>query len=390
MANAQTFSSLPGMLCCSGRIPGVNKLAKRPIYLVAGARPNFVKLAPLVWTLTARQDIPFKIVHTGQHYDLAMSRAFFKVLNIPEPDINLEVGSGTQSLQTARILERFDGLIEKDPPGAVVVFGDVNSTLACSLAAVKRMLPVVHVEAGLRSFDRSMPEEINRLVTDALSDLLLVSEKSGLGNLKNEGVPDEKVRLVGNIMIDSLKKMQPKAREQPILTQSGVTKDQYALLTLHRPSNVDDPQTLLRLLNLFAELARQLPIVFPVHPRTKKQIETLGYQPPPNFRFLDPVDYLDSLCLQMQARLVLTDSGGIQEETSCLGIPCLTLRKNTERPITVELGTSTLVGTDEKLIRKNFEAILAGHYKQGQPIPLWDGQTAERVAGCMQEFLSGN
>ena len=365
-------------------------LTQKSIYLVAGARPNFVKLAPLVWALNSRRDIPFQIVHTGQHYDLAMSQAFFNILNIPEPDINLEVGSGAQSFQTARILERFDGLIEEKPPSAVVVFGDVNSTLACSLAAAKRLLPVVHVEAGLRSFDRSMPEEINRLVTDALSDLLLVSENSGLVNLKNEGIPDDKVRLVGNIMIDSLLSMQPKALERPVLAQSGLEPGQYALLTLHRPSNVDDPVTLLHLLNLFADLSHKLPIVFPVHPRTKKQINSLGYTTPANFHLLDPVDYLDSICLQALAKLVLTDSGGIQEETSCLGVPCLTLRKNTERPVTVELGTSTIVGADESLIRENFENILAGRYKHGKPIPLWDGHTAERVANCLRDLLLSN
>ena len=365
-------------------------MANKPIYLVAGARPNFVKLAPLVWALKARKDIPFQIVHTGQHYDLAMSQGFFDILKIPEPDINLEVGSGSQAVQTARILERFDALIEEKPPSAVIVFGDVNSTLACSLAAAKRLLPVVHVEAGLRSFDRSMPEEINRLVTDTLSDVLLVTEKSGLVNLKNEGIPDGKVRLVGNIMIDSLMRMQTQALERPALAQSAVEAGRYAFLTLHRPSNVDDPQTLLRLLTLFAELSRQLPIVFPVHPRTKKQIEMLDYAAPDSFRMREPVDYLDSLCLQMQAKLVLTDSGGIQEETSSLGIPCLTLRKNTERPITVELGTSILVGADENLIRENFEKILSGRYKQGKPIPLWDGHTAERVADCLKEFLQGD
>jgi UDP-N-acetylglucosamine 2-epimerase (non-hydrolysing) len=352
------------------------------IYLVAGARPNFIKLAPLAWVLNTRRDLPFQIIHTGQHYDHAMSQTFFDVLKIPEPDINLEVGSGEQSGQTARILERFDGLLQEKSPRAVVVFGDVNSTLACSLSAAKRFIPVVHVEAGLRSFDRSMPEEINRLVTDALSDLLLASEKSGIDNLKREGIPDEKVRLVGNIMIDSLVQMQPKALERQTAAHLGIEPGQYALLTLHRPSNVDDPGTLSRLLNLFADLSRKLPIVFPVHPRTKKQIESLGFTPPFHFQMVEPVDYLDSLCLQMQARLVLTDSGGIQEETSCLGIPCLTLRRNTERPVTVELGTSTIVGNNEILIRENFEQILAGQYKQGQSIPLWDGHTAERVADC--------
>lgn len=359
----------------------------KSIYLVAGARPNFIKLAPLVWVLNSRQEIPFQIVHTGQHYDRAMSQSFFEVLDIPEPDINLEVGSGEQNIQTARILERFDGLLQEKPPLAVVVFGDVNSTLACSLAAAKRQVPVVHVEAGLRSFDRSMPEEINRLVTDALSDLLLVSENSGILNLRQEGIPNQKVHLVGNIMIDSLIQMQPKALARQTAIHLGFEPGQYALLTLHRPSNVDDPTVLSRLLKLFAELSRKLPIIFPVHPRTRKQIELLAFQTPVNFRMVEPVDYLDSLCLQKQARLVLTDSGGIQEETSCLGIPCLTLRRNTERPVTVELGTSTIVGNDEGLIRQTFEQVLTGQYKPGHSIPLWDGHTSERVADCLREFL---
>ncbi len=360
-----------------------------PIYLVAGARPNFIKLAPLVWVLNSRKDIPFQIVHTGQHYDHSMSQGFFDVLDIPAPDINLEVGSGTQSHQTARILERFDEILQANPPSAVVVFGDVNSTLACSLAAVKRLIPVAHVEAGLRSFDRSMPEEINRLVTDALSDLLLVSENSGLLHLRQEGIPEARVRLVGNIMIDSLIRMLPKALERQASAHLGFEAGNYALLTLHRPSNVDNPNTLLRLLTLFADLSRQLPILFPVHPRTMKQIESIGYATQANFRMIAPVDYLDSLCLQKQAKLVLTDSGGIQEETSCLGTPCLTLRKNTERPVTVELGTSTIVGDDEELIRKNFKMIMAGRYKQGKLIPLWDGHTAERVANNLKELVQG-
>jgi UDP-N-acetylglucosamine 2-epimerase (non-hydrolysing) len=361
-----------------------------PIYLVAGARPNFIKLAPLVWTLQSHPEIPFKIVHTGQHYDHAMSQGFFDVLNIPQPDINLEVGSGSQSTQTARILERFDSLLEENPPYAVVVFGDVNSTLACSLAASKRLIPIIHVEAGLRSFDRSMPEEINRIVTDALSDLLLVSEKSGLIHLQNEGIPDEKVRLVGNIMIDSLIRMLPKALERKTAPNLGFGVDQYALLTLHRPSNVDDKGVLRDLINLFSDLSNELPILFPVHPRTMKQIESIGYTPTTNFHLLEPVDYLDSLCLQKQAKLVMTDSGGIQEETSCLGIPCLTLRNNTERPVTVELGTSTIVGNNEELIRKNYVSVLNGDYKKGQSIPLWDGKTAERIVDSLQELMENS
>jgi UDP-N-acetylglucosamine 2-epimerase (non-hydrolysing) len=361
----------------------------KPIYLIAGARPNFIKLAPLVWELTARQEIPFQIIHTGQHYDPGMSQAFFEVLCIPEADINLEVGSGEQNLQTARILERFDRLLQEKLPRAVVVFGDVNSTLACSLAAAKRFVPVAHVEAGLRSFDRTMPEEINRLVTDTLSDLLLVSENSGILNLRREGISDEKVHLVGNIMIDSLVRMQSKALDRQTAGNLGFESGQYALLTLHRPSNVDDPVRLSRLLNLFSDLSQKLPIIFPAHPRTKKQMEKLAFSAPDNFRIVEPVDYLDSLCLQMHSKLVLTDSGGIQEETSCLGIPCLTLRKNTERPVTVEMGTSTIVGNDERLIQETFQQILAGDYKQGKPIPFWDGHTARRVADRLRDFLEG-
>ncbi len=317
-----------------------------------------------------------------------MSQAFFDVLEIPEPDENLEVGSADQSIQTARILERFDLLIQSEPPRAVVVFGDVNSTLACSLASAKQLIPIVHVEAGLRSFDRSMPEEINRLVTNSLSDLLLVSENSGLVNLKHEGIADEKVRLVGNIMIDSLVRMLPKALERNTTTRLGLEIGGYALLTLHRPSNVDDPATLLKLLQLFGELSQKLPIIFSVHPRTKKQVESLGYAPPSSFILIEPVDYFDSLCLQKQAKLVLTNSGGIQEETSCLGVPCLTLRRNTERPVTVELGTSTIVGNDPALIRENFELVLSGKYKKGEPIPLWDGHTAGRIVTALRKFLN--
>ncbi len=358
-----------------------------PLFLVAGARPNFIKLAPLVWALTSRGDISFKIVHTGQHYDYAMSQAFFDILQIPEPDVNLEVGSADHSIQTARILERFDALIVEQPPRAVVVFGDVNSTLACSLAAVKRLIPVIHVEAGLRSFDRAMPEEINRLVTDSLSDLLLVSEASGMKNLANEGILVEKTFLVGNIMIDSLTRMLPRALERDTLSRYGLMAGNYALLTLHRNFNVDDPDALRTLLGLFGDLSKRLPFVFPVHPRTRKQMEALGYQPPAWLQVVEPVDYFDSLCLQKHACLVLTDSGGIQEESSCLGIPCLTLRKNTERPVTVELGTSTIVGNDIDLIRATFDQVLAGNYKKGQSIPLWDGHTAERIAVHLKDFF---
>ena len=355
-----------------------------PLYLVAGARPNFIKLAPLVWALQKHGGLPFRIVHTGQHYDYAMSQAFFDVLGIPEPDFNLDVGSGEQNIQTARILERFDELLQAGLPRAVVVFGDVNSTLACSLAAAKRLVPVVHVEAGLRSFDRTMPEEINRLVTDVLADLLLASEKSGVDHLTREGVPPEKIRLVGNIMIDTLLCLLPAALKRQTPQRLGMTPGSYAMLTLHRPANVDDPQTLQRLLGLFAEISQTLPVIFPVHPRTRKQMQSIGFEPPASFRLIEPADYLDSLCLQHEARLVLTDSGGMQEETSQMGIPCLTLRPCTERPVTVGLGTSTLVGNDPVRIRAAFDQVMSGQYKRGGPIPLWDGHTAERVVGELE------
>ena len=276
------------------------------------------------------------------------------------------------------------------PPSGVVVFGDVNSTLACAIAASKLLIPVVHVEAGLRSFDRSMPEEINRIVTDLLSDLLLVSESSGLVNLGREGVPSEKIHFVGNIMIDSLQHMLPQAEERRTYEKYGLRAGEYAFLTMHRPSNVDYPETLGRLIGLFDQLATQLPVLFSVHPRTRSRINSLGKRLPtlnPDFILTDPLDYLDSLCLQKFARLVLTDSGGIQEECSVLNIPCLTLRENTERPVTVEQGTSTLVGNDSRLIQDTLDELLKGEYKKGQPIPLWDGHTAERIVAILEAYF---
>lgn len=360
-----------------------------PVYLVAGARPNFIKLAPLVHALSQRGSLPFEIIHTGQHYDDAMSESFFRILDLPQPQVNLDAGSGSQGVQTARILERFERLLLEKPARGVVVFGDVNSTLACSLASVKLQVPVAHVEAGLRSFDRSMPEEINRLVTDSLSDLLLVSEPSGLENLEREGIPANKVRHVGNIMIDSLVRMLPAAEMRQAHTRYCLAPGQYALLTLHRPSNVDAPDTLARLMTTFNEIARRLPVVFPAHPRTRQRLHTMGWLNRMSEKLLviEPVDYLDSLDLQRQARLVFTDSGGMQEETTYLGVPCLTLRENTERPVTITLGTSTLVGSDPQRIRAAVDSVLSGAYKSGAPIPLWDGRTAHRIAIELESWL---
>jgi UDP-N-acetylglucosamine 2-epimerase (non-hydrolysing) len=358
----------------------------RPLVdLVAGARPNFMKLAPVARAMAAAGRLQARIVHTGQHYDEGMSGVFFAELGIAAPDVFLEVGSGPHGAQTARVLERYEAHLRAAPAAATVVFGDVNSTLACALAAVKLGRPVVHVEAGLRSFDRTMPEEINRLVTDAVSDLLLVSEASGLANLRREGVPESKVRLVGNVMIDTLVAHLPAARARGVAAAQALEPGRYGLVTLHRPSNVDDPATLGALIELLEELARGLPLVFPVHPRTAAAAERAGLaarlraEGSP-LRCLPPLSYLDNLSLLAGARVVLTDSGGVQEETSFLGVPCLTLRENTERPVTVELGTNRLVGADPARIRAAFAEVLAGRWPAGRPIPLWDGQAGARVA----------
>jgi len=367
----------------------------RPVVdLVAGARPNFMKLAPVVRAVTEQGALAFRIVHTGQHYDEAMNQVFFDELDIPAPDVHLEVGSGSHGAQTARILERYEAHLLEDRPDASVVFGDVNSTVACSLAAVKLGVPVAHVEAGLRSFDRSMPEEINRLLTDAVSDLLLVSEASGLANLRHEGVAAEKARLVGNVMIDTLLSRLDAARAQGTAARLGLPERGYGLVTLHRPSNVDDPATLRRLVTLLHELAERLPLVFPVHPRTQNAAATAGFGEllSPGGRqglvCLGPQAYLDTLSLAAGARVVLTDSGGLQEESSVLRVPCLTLRENTERPITVELGTSRLVGNDVDRIRVAFRQALDGDWPAGQEIPLWDGQAGVRVARELAAWLN--
>ncbi len=355
------------------------------LYLVAGARPNFIKLAPLVWALRAHGGINYRIIHTGQHYDYGMSESFFRTLNIPAPDVNLEAGSGTQGVQTGRVLERFERLLMEERPNGVVVFGDVNSTLACSLAAAKLCVPVAHVEAGLRSFDRSMPEEINRVVTDTLAEHLFVSEPAGVENLRREGIDNGKVHLVGNIMIDSLLMMLPDALKRQSWMRFGLNPGSYGLLTLHRPANVDDAATLRRLMNLFVEIAQELPLVFAAHPRTRQQLEGLGLSIPEGCKlhFTGPLDYLDALCLQARARVVFTDSGGMQEETTQLGTPCITLRENTERPVTVSRGTSTLVGSDPLRVRAAFGQVMAGCYRKGEAVPGWDGHTAGRVTAIL-------
>lgn len=352
---------------------------KLKIILVAGARPNFMKIAPLMEVFRNRQEIDPILVHTGQHYDRAMSELFFQELGIPEPDVNLGVGSASHAVQTAEIMKAFEPMVLSEKPDAVLVVGDVNSTIACGLVAVKLGVKLIHVEAGLRSFDRAMPEEINRLLTDAISDLLFCSEPSGVENLRREGVAERKIHLVGNVMIDTLLKNREKAERSAILEDLHLNcSTPYAVVTLHRPSNVDDPAMLERIMGVLEEIAREMPVVFPVHPRTRTRLEEKRGRR--SLFLLDPLGYLDFLKLMAHARIVLTDSGGIQEETTILGTPCLTLRENTERPITVEMGTNRLVGSDPGKILGTYREVMADPQTSGRIPPLWDGRAAERIA----------
>jgi UDP-N-acetylglucosamine 2-epimerase (non-hydrolysing) len=342
-----------------------------------------MKIAPLMEAYKAWPQLQPLIVHTGQHYDENMSKIFFDALGIPKPDLNLEVGSGSHAAQTAAVMQRFEPVVLDHKPDLVLVVGDVNSTAACAMVAAKLCVPVAHVEAGLRSFDRTMPEEINRVVTDTLSDLLLVTEPSGLQNLKNEGIADAKCHLVGNVMIDTLLRHRDKAADSDILERLGLAERAYAAMTLHRPSNVDDPATFGRILDALEVICADMPIIFPCHPRTRKNLAALGLQPRlnavPELRLLEPLGYLDFLRLMDRSRLVLTDSGGIQEETTILGVPCLTIRENTERPVTIEVGTNQLVGTDTARILAGYEKIKTGRITGRRP-DLWDGQAAQRIA----------
>jgi UDP-N-acetylglucosamine 2-epimerase (non-hydrolysing) len=361
---------------------------------VVGARPNFMKVAP-VWQAVAEQtDHHQLLVHTGQHYDVNMSDIFFTDLGLPAPDRNLGVGSDTHARQTAAVMVAFEDVVRETEPDLVLVYGDVNSTVAAALVSAKLHVPVGHVEAGLRSFDRTMPEEINRLLTDQIADLLLTPSPDADENLVREGVPRRKIHRVGNIMIDSLVRALPIARRSDVLATLGLEPGSYAVLTMHRPSNVDDDGMLRAWLRVLARLSRRLPVVFPIHPRTRERIEGLDVdRGEGELRMIEPLGYVDFLRLMSQARIVLTDSGGIQEETSYLGIPCLTLRENTERPITVELGTNTLVGQDVDLLAERFHAILDGDrsWDRRPPggIPLWDGETAERIVEVLRAWQVG-
>lgn len=373
---------------------------------VVGARPNFMKIAPIVAELKKHPAIEHCLVHSGQHYDELLSGNFFADLGLPQPDVNLQVGSGSHAAQTAEIMKRIEPVLLDYKPQMVLVVGDVNSTLAAALTAAKLGIGVAHIEAGLRSFDMTMPEEINRKLTDAVSSLLFVTEQSGVENLKREGAPPEKIFLVGNVMIDSLLRHREIASRSPLLDrlgmrrlgmrQNGSSCRPYGVLTLHRPSNVDDPETLHGILRAVSALAAELPIFFPVHPRTRKNIESFGLlhylasaagRNDAGIVPLDPLGYFDFLSLNDRARIVLTDSGGIQEETTVLGVPCLTLRENTERPATVEHGSNQVVGVDSGRILAAARSILSNPTRPPRRPPLWDGKAAPRIVAILREHL---
>ena len=369
-----------------------------PVLCVVGARPNFMKMAPILRALAAHEPaIPFLLVHTGQHYDRDMSDRLFEDLQLPRPDINLEVGSASHAVQTAEVMRRFEAVMDEHSARCVIVVGDVNSTLACTLVAVKKGVPVAHVEAGLRSYDRAMPEEINRVLTDQVADRLYTTERSALANLRQEGIEEKRVVFAGNVMIDSLLHNRQHAR--PVIdtvraagVDASIVADgrRYGLVTLHRPSNVDAPEALRGLLQVLREVAQRLPLVFALHPRTRANIERFQLSSlvePSTMLLLPPQGYLEMLGLMAGATVVLTDSGGLQEETTALGVPCLTLRENTERPITVDQGTNTLVGRDTDAILSGVDQILLGNGKQGRLPEFWDGHAAERIAADLWQWL---
>jgi UDP-N-acetylglucosamine 2-epimerase (non-hydrolysing) len=360
---------------------------------IVGARPNFMKIAPIVREMRRRENefLPL-IVHTGQHYDAAMSDSFFADLDIPKPDFHLEVGSASHAVQTAKIMTAFEPVVIQEKPDWVLVVGDVNSTIACALVCAKLGVKVAHIEAGLRSRDRTMPEEINRILTDAISDLLLTTSEDADENLKREGVALDKIKFVGNVMIDSLFYNLEKAKYSTVREDLNLNEKEYAVLTLHRPSNVDEKETFSGLLKALVSISEKLPIIFPAHPRTKARIAEFGFGESvenSRLKIIQPLGYLDFMQLYSGARIVLTDSGGLQEETTVLGIPCLTLRENTERPITIEMGTNILVGTNpEKIKQAAFEVLSRKDFALNKKIPLlWDGRAAERICN---ELISKN
>ncbi|MGA3013092.1 MAG: UDP-N-acetylglucosamine 2-epimerase (non-hydrolyzing) [Bacteroidales bacterium] len=366
-----------------------NDQMKIKIINIVGARPNFIKISPIIRQMRKSTKLEPILLHTGQHYDIEMSKWFFEELAIPAPDISLEVGSDTHAKQVARIMERFDDVCDQLKPDAILVVGDVNSTMACSLVAVKKGIKVIHVEAGIRSFDRTMPEEINRMVTDAVADILLPPSKDAIENLLREGHSENKIHLVGNIMIDTLLEFRPQIMKSNILSQLGIKEKEYALVTLHRPSNVDNSGDFKRILYAFEKIQKHIPIIFPVHPRTRKVLEDPELKSitdnMPQLILCDPLGYFDFGRLVMGCRMVITDSGGIQEESTVYGIPCITIRENTERPITIWQGTNELAGTDTHKIVHFAERILDGKWKKGRIPELWDGHTAERIVDCLEK-----
>jgi len=364
------------------------------IISVVGARPNFMKVAPIYKAfneIKTELQVSHKICHTGQHYDSNLSDVFIRELELPQPDFYLGIGSGTHAEQTGKIMIEFEKVLLQEKPNLVIVVGDVNSTLACSLAAVKLGIKIAHVEAGLRSFDRTMPEEINRILTDAISDFLFVSERSGIKNLKREGIPDEKIFFVGNVMIDSLVNYLPKIEKSKITEQLSVKPFDYCVVTLHRPSNVDDKNRLTEIAEFLLNISNHKKLIFPVHPRTRYNLEKYGLLKYMNHNIIitEPLGYIDFIALLKSAFFALTDSGGIQEETTFLGIPCVTLRNSTERPITVEVGTNYLVGEDIDSALKVVNEIINGNFKKGTIPELWDGKASERIVNIITKYFYG-
>lgn len=362
------------------------------ILCVVGARPNFMKIAPLIPALRQHGGMEPVLVHTGQHYDARMSELFFEQLGIPRPDVNLGIGSGSHAVQTAGVMTAFEPVLAAHKPRAVLVVGDVNSTIACGMVAVKMGVSLVHVEAGLRSFDRSMPEEINRVLTDAISDLLFCTESSAVQNLKREGVDDSRIFLVGNVMIDTLLANRAKASGSSILRDLGLQERRYAVLTLHRPANVESPEVLTGLVEALEQIQQDMPVVFPVHPRTRSRLCAGPLEgrlrKMSGLKLIEPAGYLDFLHLMSQARAVLTDSGGIQEETTILHVPCLTLRQSTERPVTAIMGSNRVVGTRPGAIIEAWKETLDGPPTTTQTPPLWDGEAAVRIASILNQKLA--
>ncbi len=371
---------------------------KLRIACIVGARPNFMKIAPILRAFEKHNCLDPVLIHTGQHYDSNLSDIFFEELGIKRPEISLGIGSGSHGKQTAEILIAIENvLVEASENGTpfhrMIVVGDVNSTMAATIAAAKLLIPVAHVEAGLRSFDITMPEEINRMLTDSICDMLLPSEPDGVKNLQHEGHDDSKIHLVGNVMIDTLMNQVERAKESNILQDLSLVPGKYGVVTLHRPANVDDEKVLGELLKVLVEISANLPLVFPIHPRTKSRLEAFGFlnllESASNITCLGPAGYNDFLCLTSQAKVIVTDSGGLQEESTALGVPCLTMRPNTERPITVTLGTSTLVGSDSEKLKLHLTEVIDGTYKAGECPALWDGHAAERIAEIFASEANG-